>query len=58
MGNNHPYSELRDKIIAGTKLAFERLVEKAKLDDDYLVFSRNGKVIKVKASSLNALEKP
>ena len=58
MGNNHPYSELRDKIIAGTKLAFERLVEKAKLDDDYLVFSRNGKVIKVKASSLNTQEKP
>lgn len=53
MGNNHPYSELRDKIIAGTKLAFERLVEKAKLNDDYLVFSENGKVIKVQARSLN-----
>ncbi len=52
MGNNHPYSELRDKLIAGTKLAFDRLVEKAKKDDDYLVFSENGKVIKVKARSL------
>lgn len=52
MGNNHPYSELRDKLIAGTKLAFDRLVEKAKKEDDYLVFSENGKVIKVKARSL------
>ncbi len=52
MGNNHPYTELRDKLIAGTKLAFERLVEKAKLEDDYLVFSDNGKPIKVKARSL------
>ena len=52
MDKNHPYSELRDKLIAGTKLAFERLVEKAKKEDDYLVFSENGKVIKVKARSL------
>jgi hypothetical protein len=58
MGNNHPYSELRDKLIAGTKLAFQRLVEKAKLEDDYLVFSKDGKVIKVKARSLNLQENP
>jgi hypothetical protein len=53
MGNNHPYSELRDKLIAGTRLAFRRLVEKAQLTDDYLVFSRNGEVVKVKARSIN-----
>ena len=52
MGNNHPYSELREKIVAGTKLAFKRLVEKAKAEDDYLVFSENGKIIKVKARSI------
>jgi hypothetical protein len=52
MDNDHPYAELRDKVIAGTKLAFQRLVEKAKKNDDYLVFSKNGKVIKVKARSL------
>ena len=54
MGHNHPYSELRDKIIAGTLLAFERLVEKAKITDDYLIFSENGKVIKVKARTLGS----
>lgn len=52
MGTNHQYSELRDKLIAGTKLAFDRLVEKAKTTDDYLIFSENGKVIKVKARSI------
>ncbi|MCC6371880.1 MAG: hypothetical protein IT236_12800 [Bacteroidia bacterium] len=57
MGNDHPYSELRDKLIAGTKLAFERLVEKAKLTDDYLVFSENGKIVKVKARTINTSEK-
>ena len=57
MGNNHPYSEIRDKIIAGTKLAFHRLVENAKLNDDYLVFSKNGKIVKVRARSLNTSEK-
>ena len=57
MGNDHPYSELRDKLIAGTKLAFERLVEKAKLTDDYLVFSENGKIVKVKARTINISEK-
>ena len=52
MGNNHPYTELREKLIRGTKLAFHRLVEKAKLNDDYLVFSENGKPVKVRARSL------
>ena len=56
MGNDHPYSELRDKLIAGTKLAFQRSVEKAKLTDDYLVFSENGKVVKVRARSIDLKE--
>lgn len=46
MNNDHPYRELREKLIAGTKLAFKRLVEKAKIDDDYLVFSENEKLLK------------
>jgi len=52
MGNNHQYSELREKLIAGTKLAFQRLVEKAKVTDDYLVFSEKGKVVLVKARTI------
>jgi hypothetical protein len=56
MDKDHEYSELRDKIVAGTKLAFQRLVEKAKLTDDYLVFSENGKIVKVKARSIDLKE--
>jgi hypothetical protein len=52
MQDNHRYSELREKIIAGAKLAYKRLVEKAKLNDEYLIFSENGKIIKVKARSI------
>ena len=46
MGNDHPYSELRDKIMPELNWHSRRLVEKAKLNDDYPVFSRNGKVVK------------
>jgi hypothetical protein len=52
MENNHQYAELREKIIAGVNLAFQRLVEKAKITDDYLVFSEKGKVVHVKARSI------
>lgn len=52
MKNNHQYSELREKITAGVNLAFQRLVEKAKAADDYLVFSENGKVVHVRARTL------
>ncbi len=52
MGDNHRYSELRDKIVKGTQLAFKRLVEKAKREDDELVFGQNGKVVYIKARSI------
>lgn len=53
MGNKHQYSDLRDQILKGTKLAFKKLLEKAILEDDYLVISENGKVLKVPARSFN-----
>jgi hypothetical protein len=52
MNKGRSHTELRDKIVAGVELAFKRLVEKAKANDDYLVFSENGKVIKVRARDL------
>lgn len=41
-----------EKLLEGLQLAFKRLVEKAKLEDDYLVFSENGKPYKVRARDL------
>ena len=49
MGDKHPYSELRDKIVYGVNLAFRRMVEKARINDEDLVFSENGVPYKVKA---------
>lgn len=43
---------LREKIIKGARLAVERLIEESKKNDDYLVFSEKGKIVKVKARKL------
>lgn len=50
------FTQIREKIIAGTKLAFLRMVEKAIANDDYLVFSENGKVVKIRARDYNLEE--
>jgi hypothetical protein len=45
--------ELRTKIEEGINLAYKRLVIKKQKEDGDLVFSRNGKIIKIKAKELN-----
>lgn len=45
--------QLIDKITAGVKLAIQRLIEQTKKEDGELVFSRNGKIVRVKARELN-----
>jgi len=44
--------ELRDKIVRGIALAYERLVEQKKKEDGELVFSDKGKIVKIKARDL------
>ena len=44
--------EIREKILKGIALAYERLVEQKKKDDGELVFSENGKIVRVKARDL------
>lgn len=47
------YKEIRDKIFKGLDLTYKRLlIEKQKNNED-LVISRNGKIIRVKASDLS-----
>ena len=43
---------IRDKILKGLKLSFERLVEKKSKEDGELVFSIDGHIIHVKAKDL------
>ncbi|MDR1416922.1 MAG: hypothetical protein LBJ57_05840 [Prevotellaceae bacterium] len=45
-------NEIRDKIVKGTTLAYERLVEQKKKEDGELVFSKDGKIVVVKARDL------
>lgn len=41
-------SEIRDKIMEGLKLSYERLVEEKRKKGQYLIVYRNGKNVKIK----------
>jgi len=43
---------LTDKVLKGGRKAIKNLIEERKKTDDFLIVSRNGKVVKVKARSL------
>lgn len=43
---------MHEKIVKGVKLAYERLLIEKQKDDSELVFSQNGKIVKVKARDL------
>lgn len=45
-------TEIKDKVLKGGKLAIERLLEKKRKDNSFVVISENGKVVKVGAKSL------
>lgn len=44
--------ELQEKIVKGLELSYQRLVEQKKKENGLLVFSQNGKIVKVRARSL------
>ena len=50
--NKDEVKELRDKIIKGIDLAYDRMLITKQKDDSELVFSRNGKIVKIKAKDL------
>ena len=50
--NRNKVKELRNKIIEGIDLAYDRLLTAKQKDDSELVFSRNGKIVKIKAKDL------
>ncbi len=49
---NEEMKEVEQKILQGLELAFQRLVEEKKREDGELVFSKGGKIYKVKARDL------
>lgn len=44
--------ELRDNIILGLNIAFQRLIQEKKKTNSELVFANKGRVIKVKATEI------
>ena len=50
--NDEKIIELREKILKGIQLAFEKLVLEKQRNNDELVFSKDGKIIYVKARDL------
>ncbi len=44
--------ELREEIVNGLNLSFEKLIQEKKKTNSELVFSKKGKVIKVKATEI------
>ena len=44
--------QLLDKITEGVKLSIHRLVEKTKKENGELVFSKDGKIVRIKARDL------
>jgi hypothetical protein len=43
---------LREKSMKGVHLAIEKLIAASLKNDDYLVYSENGKIVRVKAREL------
>lgn len=44
--------EIREKIRKGLALTFERLLEYKRKNNGVLVFSENGKIVKIKANDI------
>lgn len=44
---------LRGKLLVGLSLSYSRLIEKKQKEDGNLIFSKNGKIVKVKARKLS-----
>ncbi len=44
--------EIKEKILKGGKLAIERLIERKRRDNAYIVISENGKIVKLNAKDI------
>jgi len=45
-------SDIKNKILQGSKLAIKKLIDRKRKEDSYLIVSDHGKVVKVKASNI------
>ncbi len=52
MADRNKLIEIQEKIKLGVKLAFERLWQQAAKNNEELIISQNGKIVKVKARDI------
>ncbi len=45
-------TEIKDKVLKGGKLAIERLLDRKRKDNSYVVVSEKGKVVRLNAKDL------
>ena len=45
-------TDIKDRVLKGGKLAIERLIEKKRRDNSFIVVSENGKVVKIHVNTL------
>ncbi len=46
---------LRGRLLVGLNVSYTRLIEKKQKEDGNLIFSKNGKIVKVKARRLGSV---
>lgn len=49
---------LRNKLLKGMHLSYNRLIEEKQKENGALFFSKGGKIVKVKACNLEKIEEP
>jgi len=47
---------LRNKLLIGLNLSYNRLLEQKQKEDGNLIFSKNGKIVKVKARKIGKVD--
>jgi hypothetical protein len=52
MINNEKTTELRNKIMSGVQKAVDKVIKMSQNNDEEIVISQNGKVVKIKARDL------
>lgn len=52
----HKELALRSKLLVGLNLSYTRLIEKKQREDGNLIFTKNGKIVKIKARKLSNVE--
>jgi len=49
----HKELALRSKLLVGLNLSYTRLIEKKQREDGNLIFTKNGRIVKIKARKLS-----